>query len=309
MKIFKIITGYILVDMLFKKSSIFTKLFVYFISVGIILHLTTPFIFNHLSSQALQFSHYYIDSPLSIITDILNFILIMIAQLIYIIFKDVPVFYDILFIPIHSIYEITSNVLTSIPIIGSFFRMLTWNYLYIIFAIWLALSIIKSVFKLAIKISIIALIIVILISFIRQQNIFSKYDKQEYLSVDYFELSDVLVAEYVSSIDGDTIVVEILNQTKQIDLVYISTPQIDDIYGKESLVYNQRLFLAADKVYIQMTNNNQAWVWADSTLAQEAMCVHGFCENFDESVDSVYLPFILAADEYAKLKKLGLYSI
>ncbi len=323
MKIVKIITGYALLDLLLKKESKMSKLIIWVLLVGILLHLFNAQIFSILTLELEQFSSFYTDKPLFIVTDIFIVLTLLLYQglslLLGIVNIEIPLglLEDIMQLTIIFNNSIV-NVLIKLPYFGVGILNFSWIYLYLGLFLYVVLIIVRSVFNIAIKAAIVVTIVLIIFNFTNQMFMMNKYDDKKYLSKDYYESANIKEVEYVDTVDGDTIKLMVDGKKESVRLLYVDTPEstkTKEPYGYEATQFTKMILERADEIVIEYDGERYdkygrllAWVWVDGVLLQEALTKNGFTKKFYDYGTYKYEEILNISLEYAKRQKEGIYE-
>ncbi len=323
MKFIKIITGYFFFELVFKKESKISLFIVWLISLGILSNLFHNEILGLLSPELSNYTDYYMNKPIYIVTDIIVIFSLCFTQILSLILGIFGIemsygFLEVFFTYMEMMNEAIVNVLTEVPYIGATIINFSWLYFYLGLFIYIVVIVLKKFFRFAIKTSVVVIVILIVVSFFNQMNLYNSYQNMKYLSEDHYTNAKVIDVVYLDTVDGDTAKFMINDEEITIRFLYVDTPEVGsnaEPYGYEASLFTRTLLENAEEIVIEYDGERfdkyertLAWIWIDGVLLQEALTKKGYVEKFYDYGDYKYEDLLYTALEYAKRKQLGIYS-
>jgi micrococcal nuclease len=153
----------------------------------------------------------------------------------------------------------------------------------------------------------------------------SKYKELPFYDINKnLSLGGVLKARLKDISDGDTAVFEINEKEEHVRLFVINTPEYNrfgrEPWGKQAKDYTISILKGAKEILLQSDPNGDlrddtmfgrllAWVWVDGQLLNYNLVKRGYANaKYIENDKLLYLKDLLAAQEYARKKRLKIYG-
>lgn len=294
----------------FFKSNLEMTLLIY-IGVSVLIHILYNIYFKDL-----KFVYdYYTDSPFFTINNILVLLFNFISSLFNI---DAISIIDSILNFLTSINREIFNFILNIPYLSYLVEALNWVIMYILFIVLGAIILVKKLFSITIKVSLVIGIIYLVYSMFYQYTLSNKYDDLDYISRELYEDCKCVEVEVTSIVDGDTIKVIYKDEEVTVRLLYIDTPEATkeiEEYGYEATDTLRSLITNADSVYLEFDGAREdkygrllAWVWADDVLVQEVLTKIGLVEDFYDYGNYKYEDIINSAMNYAQDNDLKIHK-
>lgn len=165
-------------------------------------------------------------------------------------------------------------------------------------------------------------------SFIKLYNIYGDYMKKIYIILILFlivNISSVKAEEikFNKCIDGDTISLKVNGKVRKMRFLAVDAPEIKhgdqkgDPFGDEARIYTCMKLKMAKEIILEYDNNSDkkdkygrdlVWVFTDGKLLQEKLVKKGLAKVAYLYGDYKYTDKLLLAENYAKRKKLNIWS-
>lgn len=286
-----------------------------YIVLSVALHILYKYYF---SSNTMIFKDYYIDEPAFTLTNVI----IVLSELVQKLLNSLNIGSgNVMLLFVKLVYNLSVTIydsLASIQFVGVALGYLTWKLFYITLVVIIIYSIIRIIFKLSLRIGVVALIVYIIYSLFLSNDLAIQYDEHEYISPTYFNKENVEVVSVTKIVDGDTIKVMYNGVEETVRLLYIDTPEnTEEVepFGQEATLMIDNIIAGSTEVSLEFEGDLRdkygrllAWVWADDVLVQEVLTKNGLVEDFYDYDDYEYEEMIKGAMKYAQENKLNIYD-